>query len=51
MKYKIVITTEDSELLDIYEIDTDDSNWNSDTEINLLGKDIFDEIERDFKKK
>ena len=44
-KYKIFVTTEDGELLNVISIDTAESNWNSSPTTNLLGEEIVEEIE------
>ena len=51
MKYKINITTEDCELLDVIEIDTTEINWDSNHSTKELGRDIIYEIKNDIKRR
>ena len=43
--YRISITTDSAELLNVIEIDTDDKNWNTPISKGLFTTDVFDEIQ------
>lgn len=45
MIYKVSITDNESTLLDTIEINTNEMNWNSQSERRSLGHEIIDEIE------
>lgn len=46
MKYKINVTTNNGEVLDILKINTDEKYWNSQGSKRIITEEIFDEIER-----
>ena len=50
MKFKINITTEDCELLNIIEIDTTEFNWDAYNQKQETANEIFDEIYRSIKR-
>ena len=51
MKYKIHVTTEDGELLDTFETNSAETNWDSHQMEVLMGIDIMEEIRKDVKRR
>lgn len=49
MKYKIHVTTSDGELLDSFNINTDEKYWDSGATKSMLISDIFEEIYKDYR--
>ena len=46
MKFKIHVTTEDGELLNTQDVNTDELNWSSTPTRNAISEEIFDEMHR-----
>lgn len=49
MKYKINITTNEGELLNVIDVDTEEKNWNTQPTKHCIAIEIFEEIERHLK--